>query len=142
MLESGTVTQVTGNYAKVLIERKEACGNCNACGMMSGTQKNVVIEVKNTLHAQSGDVVEIHFSSRTAMLSTVIAYMIPFAMLLIGVFFGYILIGGLLQTPAEPTAAICGLIFAGASFGIVKLFDPMIRKKVRFEMHAILPKGE
>lgn len=142
MLESGTVTQVCGNSAKISIERKEACGNCNACGLMSGTAKNVIVEVKNTLDASVGDVVEITFSAKTSMLSTVIAYMIPFAMLLIGVFLGYIIIAGLLHTPEEPTAAISGLIFAALSFGIVKLFDPVIRKKVHFEMHTILKKGD
>jgi len=142
MLESGTVTQVIGKNAKVLIERKEACGNCNACGLMSGTAKNVVIEVKNTLDAQPGDIVEISFSGRTSMLSTAIAYLIPLAMLLVGVFFGYIISEKVLHTAAEPTAAISGLVFAVLAFGIVKLFDPMIRKKVRFEMQAILKKGE
>ena len=142
MLESGTVTQVIGKQAKILIERREACGNCNACGMMSGSQKNVVIEVKNTLNAQPGDVVEVNFSGKTSLLSTAIAYMIPFIMLLVGVFLGYIISEEILHTAAEPTAAITGLIFAGLSFGIVKLFDPIIRKRVRFEMRAVLKKGE
>ena len=142
MLESGTVTQVTGKNAKVMIERREACGSCNACGMMSGTQKNVVVEVKNVLGAKPGDVVEVSFSGRTSLLSTVIAYIIPLAMLLIGVFLGYIISEEILHTAAEPTAAITGLIFAVLSFGIVKLFDPIIRKKVRFEMRSILKKGE
>lgn len=142
MLESGTVTQVIGKNAKVLIERREACGSCNACGMMSGNQKNVVIEVKNTLNAQPGDVVEVNFSGRTSLQATAIAYIIPLVMLLIGVFLGYIISEKILHTAAEPTAAITGLIFAVLSFGIVKLFDPMIRKKVRFEMHSILRKGE
>ena len=142
MLESGTVTQTNGQYATIMIARREACGSCNACGLMSGMAKNVFIDVKNTLGAQPGDVVELLFSGRTSLLSTVIAYVIPLVLLIIGVILGYTVIADLLGTAQEPTAAISGLILAVLSFGIVKLFDPVIKKKAQFEMRSILKKGE
>ena len=58
MRETGKVIEVSGNYAKILIKRGTACGDCGACQV--GREKlEMVMTAENVIGADVGDSVEI-----------------------------------------------------------------------------------
>ena len=137
MLESGSVVGFQGANARVLIKRTSACGKCTACGMLKNMSE-LIVDVPNVLGAREGDRVRVEFSERMSLVSTLIAYMIPLAMLFIGVFLGYYIGKGYFPTVnPEMIAACVGIAFTLLSFGIIKLMDPAIKKRIQFKMVSI-----
>lgn len=127
MKETGEVVEIKDGMAYLLFQRTSMCAKCGACGMMAG-QNDITVEAKNTLDAKVGDRVEIEFTSKNALQSSLIAYIFPLIMLFIGIWVGY----SLPPTAAVPTdamAAIMGIVFAAVAFFVLRLLNPVFKKK-------------
>lgn len=131
MTEKGEVIGTEGKLARVRFIRSTACGNCVACGM-SKDAKEVIIAVNNSTNAKIGDWVEIEFNTQKALASSAIAYIFPLAMLVIGVAAGYFLVnGGVIQADKEIVAAGLGIGLTILAFLIIRILDPVLRKKMK-----------
>lgn len=110
--------------------RTSACGKCHACGMLS-TQNEIVVQVKNECDAAVGDRVAVSIRMKKAMGASVLAYVFPLLMLILGVYFGWLLVDvwHVFQN-ADTTMAFCGIIFAVLSFFLLKLAAPLYNKSV------------
>lgn len=127
MREAGKVVEIVNEDAHVMFNRTSACAKCGACGMMTGKDE-VVVQTKNSLNAHVGDLVELEFTSKNAFQSTMLAYIFPLVMLFVGIFIGYNVPQTFFEVQ-DAFAAIMGLVFAFGSFLILRLLNPVIKKK-------------
>lgn len=122
--------EIKGGVAHVKFMRTSACGKCHACGMLS-TQNEIVVQVKNEYDAAVGDKVAVSIRMKKAMGASVLAYVFPLFMLILGVFLGWLLtdVWHVFQN-ADTTMALCGIIFAVLSFFLLKMAAPLYNKSV------------
>ena len=119
----GTVTEITGDKAKVVFKRTKACANCDAC-LHFGSDE-AAAEIKNTLNAQVGDRVEIAIRSGSMLKAGFILYLIPLAALIAGVYFGCKI--------NDVAGALIGIGAAFVTLIIIHLFEPKFKRAGRFE---------
>jgi sigma-E factor negative regulatory protein RseC len=125
MKETGLVLEVSGEEAKVLFNRTSACGKCKACGMAAGDNQ-IVVSAQNKINAKEGDRVEVQFASKNALRTSAIAYLFPLGMLIAGLILGFLIPVTMDQ---QAFAAIMGIAFTAAAFGILKIANPYFKKK-------------
>lgn len=130
LTEHGQVVDIQGGVAHVKFMRTSACGKCHACGMLS-TQNEIVVQVNNESEAAVGDFVAVSIRMKKAMRASVLAYVFPLVMLILGVFFGWLLSEKwhVFQN-ADTTMALCAIIFAVLSFFLLKLAAPLYNKSM------------
>ena len=127
MKEAGKVVDINGDDAKLRFNRTSMCSKCGACGMTAG-KNEIIVSVRNSLNARVGDTVEIEFDSRNVLTSSLIAYIFPLIMLFIGIWIGYLIPQNFFEVK-DVMAAILGLIFCAASFIILKILNPVLKRK-------------
>lgn len=119
--------RVEGSTAYVLFKRSSACGKCGACGMLKDMSE-IEVDVENTLDAREDDRVSVEFSVGNALKASLIAYIFPLIMLIVGVFVGYNLaIPGWLP---DVSAAVFGLGLTALSYLVIRLFEPKLKKRL------------
>lgn len=87
--EQGIIESATDQNAVVRIEKTSACTHCESrdtCGIMGG--KAATVEVLNLFHAKVGDRVEVGLPTGTYLKSTLMIYLLPVVMLIIGAYAG------------------------------------------------------
>ena len=124
MTERGVVVKVKGKRATVRFDRRSACDSCHMCAVTrDGMKVEVVIE--NTLGANVGDFVEVEMAQKFVLTAAVIVYLIPLALVALGVG-----IGVLFNELTQILLAVGGLVLG---FVIAFLLDKfVIRKKQGF----------
>ncbi|MGN1014203.1 MAG: SoxR reducing system RseC family protein [Butyricicoccus sp.] len=83
MQQKAVVTELLpGNMARLHVQRTTACGGdcskCGGCGEMY--TKPIFVEVKNTIHAEVGQLVCINGSTKNVLGLAAIVYVIPFVL--------------------------------------------------------------
>ena len=117
MERTGEVTAVRGEWLEVTFCRPADCEKCNACGM---GQKQTSMMVRG--RASLGDRAVVSMPTSTVMQASLLAYVLPLAGLLIGLF------GGVALFPQAENAA--GLI--GALIGLaIPLTGVLLTEKRR-----------
>ncbi len=76
MRETGVVASVSGRYAKVQMERKQGCKDCNLCGF-GKNEKTVMLNVINDSNAKVGDIAEVEFSTVEVTKAISVIYIVP-----------------------------------------------------------------
>lgn len=84
----GTVESINGSLVKVRILQTSACASCNARGLCSSAEsKEKIIEVYDTTNSyKPGDPVMIYGTTSMGIRAVIIAFVIPFVILLITLF--------------------------------------------------------
>ena len=128
MEQVGFVKNVADGKAEVEVRRISACGGgCKSC---SGCDTPIHrVTLSNDINAKVGDQVEIRGIAKDILKYTMIAYMIPFAMLLIGIIGGMKVLQNYGVANYEPLSFLIGVVFLALGYGIVKLFDNKIENK-------------
>ncbi len=87
MDEIGVVKSTEGDIAKVIVERKSVCDQCeqNTCLI---TDKGAEIEAINYINAKEGQKVKIAMKPYTYLKGTILIYGVPVIALIIGAIFG------------------------------------------------------
>lgn len=144
MKEYGRVVAIEGDDAMIKFIRTSACGRCHACGMLS-TQNEIVVGVKNSLGAKVGDRVAVNILMRKAVSASVIAYVFPLLMLILGALAGWLLsaVWGVFEG-VDVTMALFALGFAVIAFPLLKLASPLYKKQVTnvYTMAEVKKPGE
>lgn len=140
MEQVGHVLKIKGDIAEVEVKRITACGH--SCDNCSGTcsTPGIVVPIQNILNAKEGDYVEITTETKNLMKYTLITYMMPFAMLLSGIFISMHIFKSLNISNYEGYSFLVGLIFLGISCLILRKVDKNVAKNqsLKFEMVRIL----
>ncbi len=108
MIEEGMVSGVKPGRIIVNIKRHPACEGCRACNVHAG--RSMAIELENTVGAEKGDKVEIELDDIVVLKGAALAYGVPLAGLLAGIFIGQALADMLnFGMPREMVSAASGI---------------------------------
>lgn len=129
MEKIGLVRKISNGKAEVEVKRMSGCGeNCKGCSGSCDTPHHVVI-LQNNIEAKVGDLVEIKGETKNILKYTMILYMIPFSMLILGILIGMNVLKGLSISNYEPLSFLIGLAFMALGYFIVRIIDKGIGKK-------------
>ncbi|NLW22772.1 MAG: SoxR reducing system RseC family protein [Tissierellia bacterium] len=137
MEQLGYVRRVCDNMAEVEVRRISGCGGgCSSCGGSCGAPK-IVVMMENRINAEAGDIVEIQAKPKNIIKYALIAYMIPFALLVFGIILGVNLFKSMNVKSYEVLGFLVGVAFLILSFIIVRRIDRNIRKRDEVAMEMI-----
>lgn len=129
MEQIGFVKNTYENKAEVEVRRISACGGgCKSCAGACDSPNHSVV-LLNNIDAKVGDYVEISAVATDILKYTMIVYMIPFTMLLIGIIGGMKTLQYYEVTNYEPLSLLVGIIFLALGYLIVKIFDNKIENR-------------
>ena len=117
--EEGFVVDKTDDgWARVITNRRSACGSCRAahCCSSMGSSTKMVIRALDKSGAKPGDLVTMHLQTNTAIKSAAIAYMIPVAGLIGGAITG-VRLSHELGTGESATSIVIAIV--GLALGFV-----------------------
>lgn len=126
----GVVVQVTETHITVSIQNRSACAACHAkgaCGMSEMTQKNIIAE-KPAESIKIGDRVIVYASTQNAMLSVLLAYVVPSLLIIISL--TLFLVWG----AGELLAAILSLAITATYFIVLYLLKNKFAQKIKFKV--------
>ncbi len=122
--ETGIVEKVEGRYAFIRAERTGSCENCASKSMChpGGSDKAVTIQAINEIGATAGDTVKFEMQTSTILKTSLLLYVFPLILLVIGATVGGWLHGHFQDAMSKDAfSALSALIFLIASLIIVKL---------------------
>lgn len=129
MEQIGVVKKVIGKSVEVEVKRISGCGGgCKSCGGSCDTPNHRVI-LSNDINAKEGDFVEIRGEVKNILKYTMIVYMIPFSMLIIGILFGMKVLKSNQISNYEPLSFLIGLIFMAVGYFLVRIVDKNMGEK-------------
>jgi sigma-E factor negative regulatory protein RseC len=133
--EIGVVTgQGKPGHVRVKIERAEACHSCaarGACATLGGQKADLLLEVENTVDAQTGDAVRISLAESSVVTAAAVLYLLPAFGLVAGAFTMHVQAAPLGMTGDAPTALGAGI---GLVVGLLvaKLISGRLSRSARF----------
>jgi len=120
----GTVVAIHGDTAVVRFQRGSMCAHCGAC--LAIGEKEMETRVANARGVRVGDRVAVTLSQKSIVTASALAYLVPLAALLIGLFAGYAIGGDL-------AAILCGVVMCMLAYGLLHLLNAGFTKKRTFE---------
>ena len=130
MIEKGIVSELRDGKIIINIKRHPACSACRLCA--KNEAQLMRIEVENSVKARAGDRVELHLDDGIILKGALIAYVLPLAFLLTGLFGGNFLAGFIeFSEFRELFGAVCGIIFLVLSFFVIQRFNLINREKFK-----------
>ena len=126
MVNKGVVKEVLGEELVVVFERHEACGDCHAC--MHGSEDCAKHTIRIRGRAEVGDIVEVEMDDSHIVAETAVAYMIPFAGLVLGLFGGWALSRVITAINEELIMAMCAVVGMALAYVVMRVLDPVFSK--------------
>lgn len=121
----GKVVRISGNIACVEVEKKAQCNGCKLASLCfrQGKEKTS-FEVKNTLGAREGDLVELHIEPQMRVLSAFLVYILPILAMILAYLVSSLLIG-----LSENWSILISLIAVPLCYLLIKAIDKIFSKK-------------
>ena len=90
MEQFGLVIETGSETATVTLQRHLTCESCGRCGILSGAadRRELTVEALNPIQAQKGQRVIMETDDRQILFLSFMLYMVPLAVLLIGIIIG------------------------------------------------------
>ncbi len=123
----GMVKELVGTDAVIQFQRSKMCDHCGAC--MSVGDKEVVQRIQNTLGAKVGDYVEVYIPPKRIVQASMLAYVVPLLMLLLGVWVG--------SRISDIMALILGLFGCGIAYLVLRLLEQRRKLAEPFRPHMV-----
>ena len=133
--EKGIVEKISDHKALVRVQKSTACATCEsrgACQMHGG--KEMLVEVRNDLHAREGDCVELTLPTSSLIKIGLLVYFFPILGLIVGAVAGSTW-AGLFHLQSTAGSVIGGALVMATSFYILRRFDRSIRGKAEYLPH-------
>lgn len=127
MHQMGRVVSVDGNIATVRFVRSKMCERCGAC--IHFGDKEAEVEIKNTLDAKEGDMVRVELRAKSFLQASLIAYILPLIMLVLGVALG--------TQISDLWGVILGILGAALVFFVLRALEPRFARKEKFNPRMI-----
>ena len=121
----GLVTAITDGTAQIRFLRGSACAHCGACLTVGDSEME--ISLPNTLGAKEGDRVAVDLSPNRVVQASLLAYALPLALLIAGVFIG--------SRYADWAGLVLGVGACGLSYLILRLVEKKSAKSKSFQPH-------
>lgn len=135
MNKKGIVSKVEDDRLQVIFTRSSACGDCSSCGGCEAETFN--LNATNDIGAQIGDFVEIQYNTKNMLKSTVLLYVFPLIMLVIGIFSGHYLNLGKTADSKDLISFLFGLILMFVSYFIISKIDRRVKTNQFFKIKKI-----
>ena len=130
MKKEGMVISNDGAYINVLIIRESGWGGkCSSCSGCSSEKKPVINKVLNEVDAKIGETVILEAEDNLIIRYTLILYLIPLIMFVIGIISGIIIFGKNNVSHSDIKSIGFGLLFLAISFIFLKIIDSKILRK-------------
>lgn len=126
MVNKGVVKEVLGEELVVVFERHEACGDCHAC--MHGSEDCAKHTIRIKGRAEVGDIIEVEMDDSHVVAATAVAYMIPFAGLMLGLAGGWGLTHVVTAINGELLMAMGAVVGMALAYVIMRMLDPVLSK--------------
>lgn len=134
--ERAIVAEAGAGYAWVDIQRRSACGHCQAsagCGTATlakawGTH-SMRTRARSELLLQPGDEVMVGLADGVLLRGALLAYLLPLALLLAGALLGEAVFAG----AGEEPVILSGTIGLGLGFLAVRVMSRRFREDIRFQ---------
>ena len=127
---SGFVTRVDGKNIQVQIIQMSACSSCHAKGACSAADMDEkFVDVESTDDTlRIGDMVNIVGESSTGLLAVLLAFVIPFMLILTSLFFLRNIV------PNEGVSGTVSLALLIPYYIILSLFNKKLKRKLQFRI--------
>ncbi len=127
---SGFVTRVDGKNIQVQIIQMSACSSCHAKGACSAADMDEkFVDVESTDDTlRIGDMVNIVGESSTGLLAVLLAFVIPFMLILTSLFFLRNIV------PNEAVSGTVSLALLIPYYIILSLFNKKLKRKLQFRI--------
>ena len=119
------MVSVSGNIAKVSVDKKDECSKCGLCLFKEGLGK-AEFSAFNDAHAEVGDNVVIEREKSFGLFSVVLAFFVPLLLIGVSVLINYLFVGWELFIP------ICSVSLIAVWYVILSFLDKKIKNKARF----------
>ena len=131
MNEEGTVTEASGEVARVKVRRSEACSGCGSQGVCHslGGDVDMEVEAMNTAGGAVGDRVLLALPSSSVVKMAFLVYMIPVICLVAGAVAGSRLASSLSLNSELTALGLAALGFAVAFLVVRKIGQAMGKKR-------------
>lgn len=133
MIRTGRVVTAENGQVEVCFHRPEACEHCGGCG---GQKHETLVSFPGD--APLGSMVDVEMPARQVFKASVLAYVLPIALMFVG------LVVGMLLFESEALAALLGLGCMGLSYLLLRFTERYLQKKHNWQPHivAIHQEGE
>jgi sigma-E factor negative regulatory protein RseC len=122
--ETGTVTKVHGEMAKVLVPKKTACEGCSVEGACESTAEGMEIDAFNPVHAREGQRVRVHMAPREYLKGSLLVYGFPLVLFIAGTIVGKIIGDNhFREANSDLIAAITGFMLLVLSLACVRMWS-------------------
>lgn len=136
MRRTAQVVATEGRQATIRFRRTKACEHCGGCISFGTDQAEV--SLRNALDAKPGDWVVVELHAKGMLQASLLMYILPLCMLLLGVWLG--------SKISDVWGVVLGLLGAGLVFGVLRLLEPKFARMGRFSPRMIdfgtEPEGE
>jgi len=129
MIEKGIVKEIFENKANVVIKKHSACKKCGVC-KYDNDEKTVIAQAINNVGAKEGDEVEVSLSFGVLLSASLIAYIIPLIMFVLGCALGFYV----LSTNNPVISFITGLVFIMIAYFAIRSIDKKGGFKKKYTM--------
>lgn len=134
--ERAVVAEAGAGYVWVEIQRRSACGACQAsggCGTATLAKawgiRSMRTRALSTLSLQPGDEVIVGLADGVLLRGALLAYLLPLALLLAGALLGQAAFAG----AGEELVILSGVLGLGLGFLAVRVMSRRFREDVRFQ---------
>lgn len=122
MLRTGRVVNALDGEIEICFERPEACDHCNAC---TGQKHETLVKIRGD--APLGSLVDVEMPEGQVLKASVLAYVLPLTLLILGVALGMTVFG------SEIAGAILGVALMGVSYGLLRVFEKKSRNDRKWQ---------
>lgn len=127
MKEEGLVLEIKDELAVVQLKRSAACESCRCCRVAEQSDF-MTAEALNQAGSKIGDMVIVEIEQKEVLLASVVVYLMPIFLMIIGYLFGSYLGKAVLKAYPQETGIIFGFTFLAFSYLIVMLTGKRVAK--------------
>lgn len=135
IIHQGTVAEIYGDSMRVRITQRAACSECKVSAHCHiSEQKEKMVDVNHVMDIGQyhvGETVKLTFAEQTGMRAVMMAFVIPFLILVAAVFVSSRF------TDSEPVMAITGLLFLLPYYIILYLLRDRLKEKFTFHVQKL-----
>ena len=118
MLRTGKVVAAQGGTLEVCFERPEACAHCRACG---GQKEETLVKIPGDVPV--GRWIDVDMPEKQVLKASVLAYVLPLALLLAGLALGSALF------EQEAMWAVTGIVCMGLAWVILHVIEKRMKRR-------------
>ena len=120
--EQGTIKKIKRDKAVIRIQQTSACASCKSRGSCNVSNREMLVEVINNLHAKEGDLVELSVPEGAVLKLSLLVYFMPILALIIGAFAGAA-VAGSLRVDSTLASILGGVLCMGIAFYGLRRFE-------------------